>query len=50
MTVPANERATTLQNLKPDTRYEVSVTAEYQSGAGKPLNGHGKTEEGKPSM
>ncbi|CAI5769701.1 collagen alpha-1(XII) chain isoform X1 [Podarcis lilfordi] len=50
VTVPANERATTLQNLKPDTRYEVSVTAEYQSGAGKPLNGHGKTEEvlGRP--
>ncbi|XP_053142880.1 collagen alpha-1(XII) chain isoform X4 [Hemicordylus capensis] len=50
VTVPANERATTLQNLKPDTRYEVSVTAEYQSGPGKPLSGHGKTEEvlGRP--
>uniref|UniRef100_A0A8D2LYC8 Collagen alpha-1(XII) chain n=1 Tax=Varanus komodoensis TaxID=61221 RepID=A0A8D2LYC8_VARKO len=48
--VSANERATTLQNLKPDTRYEVSVTPEYQSGAGNSLNGHGKTEEvlGRP--
>ncbi|XP_061479123.1 collagen alpha-1(XII) chain isoform X1 [Rhineura floridana] len=50
ITVSANERATTLQNLKPDTRYEVSVTAEYKSGAGNPLSGHGKTEEvlGRP--
>uniref|UniRef100_A0A8D0CFC3 Collagen alpha-1(XII) chain n=2 Tax=Salvator merianae TaxID=96440 RepID=A0A8D0CFC3_SALMN len=48
--VAANERATTLQNLKPDTTYEVSVTAEYQSGPGNPLRGHGKTEEvqGRP--
>ncbi|KAJ7341667.1 hypothetical protein JRQ81_006106, partial [Phrynocephalus forsythii] len=50
VTVPANQRATTLQNLKQDTRYEVSVTAEYQSGVGNPLSGHGKTEEvlGRP--
>ncbi|XP_062981009.1 collagen alpha-1(XII) chain isoform X2 [Elgaria multicarinata webbii] len=50
ITVSANERATTLQNLNSDTRYEVSVTAEYQSGPGNPLNGHGKTEEvlGRP--
>ncbi|XP_077162695.1 collagen alpha-1(XII) chain isoform X2 [Paroedura picta] len=50
VTVSANERATTLQNLQPDTRYEVSVTAEYQSGSGSPLNGYGKTEEilGRP--
>lgn len=47
VTASANERATTLQNLKPDTRYEVSVTAEYQSGSGNPLNGLGKTEEGR---
>lgn len=30
----------------PDTTYEVSLTAEYLSGVGNPLDGHGKTEEG----
>ncbi|XP_039202568.1 collagen alpha-1(XII) chain isoform X3 [Crotalus tigris] len=50
VTIPANERATTLYNLMPDTTYEVSLTAEYLSGVGNPLDGHGKTEEvlGRP--
>ncbi|XP_013922004.1 PREDICTED: collagen alpha-1(XII) chain-like, partial [Thamnophis sirtalis] len=50
VTIPANERASTLHNLMPDTTYEVSLTAEYLSGVGSPLDGYGKTEEvlGKP--
>lgn len=46
VTVSANERSTTLQNLIQDTRYEVSVIAEYQSGPGNALNGYAKTDEG----
>ncbi|XP_068137600.1 collagen alpha-1(XII) chain isoform X2 [Hyperolius riggenbachi] len=45
VTVPGNERATTLQNLQSDTKYHVSVTAEYRSGPGKALTGTGATEE-----
>nr|XP_023970152.1 collagen alpha-1(XII) chain isoform X1 [Chrysemys picta bellii] len=45
VTVPANERSTTLLNLTPDTRYEVYVIPEYQSGPGNSLNGYAKTEE-----
>uniref|UniRef100_A0A674JP10 Collagen type XII alpha 1 chain n=1 Tax=Terrapene triunguis TaxID=2587831 RepID=A0A674JP10_9SAUR len=48
VTVPANERSTTLLNLTPDTRYEVYVIPEYQSGPGNSLNGYAKTEEGTP--
>lgn len=46
VTVSANERSTTLQNLFQDTRYEVSVIPEYQSGPGNSLNGYAKTDEG----
>uniref|UniRef100_K7FGW4 Collagen alpha-1(XII) chain n=1 Tax=Pelodiscus sinensis TaxID=13735 RepID=K7FGW4_PELSI len=45
VTVRANERSTTLLNLTPDTRYEVYVIPEYQSGPGNSLNGYAKTEE-----
>lgn len=46
VTVSANDRSTTLQNLIQDTRYEVSVVPEYQSGPGNSLNGYAKTDEG----
>ncbi|XP_078504196.1 collagen alpha-1(XII) chain isoform X2 [Lissotriton helveticus] len=45
VTVQGNERATTLYNLFPDTKYHVSVVPEYQSGPGTALNGNGATEE-----
>ncbi|XP_009571425.1 PREDICTED: collagen alpha-1(XII) chain-like, partial [Fulmarus glacialis] len=45
VTVSANDRSTTLQNLIQDTRYEVSVIPEYQSGPGNSLNGYAKTDE-----
>ncbi|KAM8953803.1 collagen alpha-1(XII) chain [Pelodytes ibericus] len=45
VTVPGNERFTTLQNLISDTKYKVSVIPEYYSGPGKPLTGNGATEE-----
>ncbi|PKU32387.1 collagen alpha-1 chain isoform x1 [Limosa lapponica baueri] len=45
VTVSANERSTTLQNLIQDTRYEVSVIPEYQSGPGNSLSGYAKTDE-----
>ncbi|XP_075058737.1 collagen alpha-1(XII) chain isoform X1 [Mixophyes fleayi] len=45
VTVPGNERVTTLYNLLSDTKYHVSVTPEYQSGPGKALVGNGATEE-----
>lgn len=45
VTVPGNERATTLQRLLSDTKYHVSVTPEYNSGPGKALKGNGATEE-----
>lgn len=45
VTVPGNERATTLQRLLSDTKYHVSVTPEYHSGPGKALKGNGATEE-----
>ncbi|XP_053566419.1 collagen alpha-1(XII) chain isoform X2 [Bombina bombina] len=45
VTLPGNERFTTLQNLSPDTKYQVSVIPEYFSGPGNPLNGNGATEE-----
>ncbi|XP_041420606.1 collagen alpha-1(XII) chain isoform X2 [Xenopus laevis] len=45
VTVPGKETVTTLQNLTPDTKYQVSVIPEYHSGPGKPLTGNGATEE-----
>ncbi|XP_075454120.1 collagen alpha-1(XII) chain isoform X2 [Ascaphus truei] len=45
VTVPGKERVTTLQNLFPDTKYQVSVIPEYQSGPGNALTGNGATEE-----
>ncbi|KFP75574.1 Collagen alpha-1(XII) chain, partial [Acanthisitta chloris] len=45
VTVSANDRSTTLQNLIQDTRYEVSVIPEYQSGPGNSVNGYAKTDE-----
>ncbi|XP_069462362.1 collagen alpha-1(XII) chain isoform X2 [Ambystoma mexicanum] len=45
VTVQGNEKVTTLHNLTPDTKYQVSVIPEYQSGPGVALNGNGATEE-----
>nr|XP_033792023.1 collagen alpha-1(XII) chain isoform X1 [Geotrypetes seraphini] len=45
VTVPGKQKAVTLQNLSPDTKYEVSVVAEYRSGPGTALTGNGATDE-----
>lgn len=50
VSTPANQRRKTLENLTPDTKYEVSVIPEYSSGPGSPLTGNAATEEGKGSM
>lgn len=50
VTTPANQRRKTLENLTPDTKYEISVTAEYSSGLGSPLTGNAATEEGRENM
>ena len=47
VTTPANQRRRTLENLTPDTKYEVSVIPEYFSGPGTPLTGNAATEEGR---
>lgn len=49
VSTPANQRRKTLENLTPDTKYEVSVIPEYSSGPGSPLTGNAATEEGKGS-
>nr|XP_012997177.1 collagen alpha-1(XII) chain isoform X1 [Cavia porcellus] len=45
VTTPANQRRRTLENLTPDTKYEVSIIPEYFSGPGSPLTGNAATEE-----
>lgn len=50
VTTPANQRRRTLENLTPDTKYEVSVIPEYLSGPGSPLTGTAATEEGRGNM
>ena len=50
VTTPANQRRRTLENLTPDTKYEVSVIPEYVSGPGSPLTGNAATEEGRRNM
>ncbi|KAK2113943.1 hypothetical protein P7K49_008209 [Saguinus oedipus] len=45
VTTPPNQRRRTLENLIPDTKYEVSVIPEYFSGPGSPLTGNAATEE-----
>ena len=47
VSTPANQRRKTLENLTPDTKYEISVIPEYSSGPGSPLTGNAATEEGK---
>ncbi|EPY83208.1 hypothetical protein CB1_000591007, partial [Camelus ferus] len=49
VTTPANQRRRTLENLTPDTKYEVSVIPEYFSGPGSPLTGNAATEEERGS-
>lgn len=50
VTTPANQRRITLENLTPDTKYEVSVIPEYFSGPGSSLTGNAATEEGRWNM
>lgn len=50
VSTPANQRRKTLENLTPDTKYEISVIAEYSSGPGSPLTGSAATEEGRENM
>ncbi|EAW48748.1 collagen, type XII, alpha 1, isoform CRA_a [Homo sapiens] len=50
VTTPPNQRRRTLENLIPDTKYEVSVIPEYFSGPGTPLTGNAATEEGRGNM
>lgn len=50
VSTPANQRRKTLENLTPDTKYEISVIAEYSSGPGSPLTGNAATEEGREDM
>nr|XP_021484130.1 collagen alpha-1(XII) chain [Meriones unguiculatus] len=45
VSTPANQRRKTLENLTPDTKYEISVIPEYSSGPGSPLTGNAATEE-----
>lgn len=50
VSTPANQRRKTLENLTPDTKYEISVIPEYSSGQGSPLTGNAATEEGRGNM
>lgn len=50
VTTPPNQRRRTLENLIPDTKYEVTVIPEYFSGPGSPLTGNAATEEGRGNM
>lgn len=50
VTTPANQRRITLDNLTPDTKYEVSVIPEYYSGLGTQLTGNAATEEGRGNI
>ncbi|TRY92824.1 hypothetical protein DNTS_024890 [Danionella cerebrum] len=42
-TVPGNRKSIVLQNLQPDTPYNINVEAIYQDGPGGRLSGDGKT-------
>ena len=41
--VPGNRNSVVLQNLDPDTPYNIKVTAIYADGAGGQLEGDGRT-------
>lgn len=43
MRVPANRNNVVLQNLDPDTPYNIKVTAIYNDGPGGELEGNGRT-------
>lgn len=45
MSLPGSERRVLLQNLLPDTRYSVLVTAEYRNREGGSASAQGKTSE-----
>lgn len=45
MSLPGSSRRVLLQNLQPDTRYSVLVTAEYRSREGGSASAQGKTSE-----
>lgn len=47
VTLRGDITTTVLKNLEPGTRYDLSVTALYASGAGDALSGQGDTLEGK---
>lgn len=42
-TVPGNQNSVILQNLDPDTPYNVKVTAMYSDGPGGDIDGNGRT-------
>lgn len=45
-TTAGPETTTVLQELQPRTTYRVTVTPEYKSGSGEPLQTDGTTKEG----
>lgn len=47
-TVPANTNNAVLQNLDPDTPYNIKVTAIYGDGPGGELEGNGRTGTAYP--
>lgn len=50
VTTSGPETAAVLTGLRPQTTYRVSVTPEYRSGAGEPLEVDGTTTEGQRSF
>lgn len=42
-TVPGNQNSVILQNLDPDTPYNIKVTAMYSDGPGGDIDGNGRT-------
>lgn len=50
VTTSGPETAAVLTGLRPQTTYRVTVTPEYQSGAGEPLEVDGTTKEGQHSF
>lgn len=50
VTTSGPETAAVLTGLRPQTTYRVTVTPEYQSGAGEPLEVDGATKEGQHSF